>query len=150
MLQDPEDGCTFWTFQEYVQTTGSFEWNTRACSFSFESCTGIVDEFTLLETDPGVAGQPNDWVTRNGTAGADHVVFFGVLGGTSPFPTPACSDMTIDLGNARVLGVSTADATGSATVTRHVPAIIAGATVSFQAVDVDPCEKSNVNTTTFE
>ncbi|MEM9386194.1 MAG: hypothetical protein AAGA68_14105 [Pseudomonadota bacterium] len=37
---DPADGCTFWTFQEYVVQTGSFEWDTRACSFSFDSCTG--------------------------------------------------------------------------------------------------------------
>ncbi|MEO0971933.1 MAG: hypothetical protein AAFX85_02475, partial [Pseudomonadota bacterium] len=35
---DPADGCTFWTFQEYVATTGSFEWNTRVCAFSFPSC----------------------------------------------------------------------------------------------------------------
>ncbi len=37
---DPADTCTFWTFQEYVVQTGSFEWDTRACSFSFDSCDG--------------------------------------------------------------------------------------------------------------
>lgn len=37
---DP-DGCTFWTFQEYVQTSGSFEWDTRACSFDFPSCARV-------------------------------------------------------------------------------------------------------------
>ncbi|WP_460104177.1 PKD domain-containing protein [Sessilibacter sp. MAH4] len=37
---DPVDQCTFWTFQEYVELTGNFQWSTRVCSFSFPSCTG--------------------------------------------------------------------------------------------------------------
>ncbi len=37
---DPVDQCTFWTFQEYVELTGTFQWNTRVCSFRFASCTG--------------------------------------------------------------------------------------------------------------
>lgn len=35
---DPVDDCTFWHTNEYVETTGSFEWNTRVCSFSIDSC----------------------------------------------------------------------------------------------------------------
>lgn len=37
---DPADGCTFWHTNEYVETTGNFEWNTRVCSFSIPSCGG--------------------------------------------------------------------------------------------------------------
>lgn len=35
---DPVDGCTFWHTNEYVETTGSFQWNTRVCSFQVASC----------------------------------------------------------------------------------------------------------------
>lgn len=37
---DPVDGCTFWHTNEYVETTGNFEWNTRVCSFAIPSCGG--------------------------------------------------------------------------------------------------------------
>ena len=35
MSIDPTDDCTFWYTQEYYQTTGSFDFNTRICSFKF-------------------------------------------------------------------------------------------------------------------
>lgn len=38
---DPEDGCTFWYTQEYIQTTGSANWQTRIGSFKFPSCTSL-------------------------------------------------------------------------------------------------------------
>ncbi|MBI2382035.1 MAG: proprotein convertase P-domain-containing protein [Gammaproteobacteria bacterium] len=38
MSIDPVDQCTFWMTNEYVETTGTFDWNTRVCSFRFENC----------------------------------------------------------------------------------------------------------------
>jgi hypothetical protein len=38
MTVDPVDDCTFWYTQEYMKTTGSFNWNTRIASFKFPSC----------------------------------------------------------------------------------------------------------------
>ncbi|MCO7227278.1 fibronectin type III domain-containing protein [Pleionea sp. CnH1-48] len=35
---DPVDQCTFWITEEYVETTGSFNWATRVCSFKFDEC----------------------------------------------------------------------------------------------------------------
>jgi Abnormal spindle-like microcephaly-assoc'd, ASPM-SPD-2-Hydin len=40
MTVDPVDDCTFWYTQEYIKTTGSFNWNTRIASFKFPSCGG--------------------------------------------------------------------------------------------------------------
>jgi hypothetical protein len=40
MTVDPVDDCTFWYTQEYMKTTGSFNWNTRIASFKFPSCGG--------------------------------------------------------------------------------------------------------------
>jgi hypothetical protein len=38
MSVDPKDDCTFWYTQEYMKTTGSFNWSTRIASFKFNSC----------------------------------------------------------------------------------------------------------------
>jgi len=38
MSIDPADDCTFWLTNEYVETTGSFQWDTQVCTFSFASC----------------------------------------------------------------------------------------------------------------
>jgi len=39
---DVADQCTFWHTNEYVETTGSFQWNTRVCSFKVASCGGAA------------------------------------------------------------------------------------------------------------
>jgi len=38
MTVDPVDDCTFWYTQEYIQSTGSFNWNTRISTFIFPNC----------------------------------------------------------------------------------------------------------------
>ena len=66
MTLDPRDDCTFWYTQEYLQSSGSFNWSTRIGSFKFNACTGgnpIDDttffvrqhyvEFLLREPDAG-------------------------------------------------------------------------------------------------
>ena len=54
MSVDPVDDCTFWYTQEYYETTGSFDFNTRICSFKFDSC-GTVCEPTGAEVcDDGI------------------------------------------------------------------------------------------------
>jgi hypothetical protein len=39
MSIDPSDDCTFWYTQEYLKTTGSFNWNTHVISFKFNGCS---------------------------------------------------------------------------------------------------------------
>ncbi|HZQ67936.1 MAG TPA: hypothetical protein VFA68_05390 [Terriglobales bacterium] len=38
MSIDPADDCTFWASNEYIKTTGSFNWKTRIVKFKFNSC----------------------------------------------------------------------------------------------------------------
>ena len=38
MSVDPTDDCTMWYSNEYLSTTGSFNWSTRLFSFKFPSC----------------------------------------------------------------------------------------------------------------
>ena len=35
---DPVDSCTFWVTNEYVELTGSVDWDTHICSYRFPSC----------------------------------------------------------------------------------------------------------------
>ncbi|HEY4934711.1 MAG TPA: choice-of-anchor D domain-containing protein [Terriglobales bacterium] len=42
MTVDPVDDCTFWYTQEYMKTTGSFNWNTRIANFKFANCGSLV------------------------------------------------------------------------------------------------------------
>ncbi len=52
MQIDPVDDCTFWYTQEYIKTTGVFNWNTRIASFSFPNCTATAT-FPLTVTAAG-------------------------------------------------------------------------------------------------
>lgn len=47
---DPVDDCTFWYTQEYMKTTGSFNWNTRIANFKFTGCGGTAGTVTLNPT----------------------------------------------------------------------------------------------------
>jgi len=38
MAIDPVDGCTFWYANEYLKTTGAFNWSTRLASFKLPGC----------------------------------------------------------------------------------------------------------------
>jgi uncharacterized repeat protein (TIGR01451 family) len=46
---DPSDDCTFWYTQEYIQTTGSANWQTRVASFYFPGCPP-PPEFEIAKT----------------------------------------------------------------------------------------------------
>ncbi len=148
---DPADQCTFYSFQEYVVQTGSFEWNTRVCAFSFPSCGDDpppVDEYTLGQASPGSAGQVNTWDTTDGTANTLQLLYFGFSTGSTSVNVGSCS-VTVGLSNARIIGSGTGNGAGDATFSRNIPGGIAGRTVSFQALDLGSCDLSNISTTTF-
>lgn len=146
---DPADGCTFWTTQEYVKTTGNFQWNTRVCSFSFDSCDVQPVEYGLSEADPGVAGQANTWTATGGTPSRFQVLYQGRNPGETPIALGSCST-TLGLANARLTAVAVADAEGTAELSRTIPALASGTTLRYQAVDLTACEVSNIVETTFQ
>jgi hypothetical protein len=43
---DPIDDCTFWYTQEYIQSNGNFNWNTRISNFVFPNCGNGADGAT--------------------------------------------------------------------------------------------------------
>jgi hypothetical protein len=38
MSVDPVDDCTFWYTNEYLKSSGTFNWSTRIASFKFPAC----------------------------------------------------------------------------------------------------------------
>jgi hypothetical protein len=38
MAVDPVDDCTFWYTDQYLHSTGTFNWSTRIASFKFPNC----------------------------------------------------------------------------------------------------------------
>jgi hypothetical protein len=146
---DPADGCTFWAFQEYVAQTGSFEWDTRICSFSFPSCSGVQPTDFTLSVSPGQAGVANDFTTVNGTEGGAVVLYLGRNAGSTAISLGQCAT-TVDIANARLIGFGTdGDSDGSVTISRNIPGQAGGLTLLTQAVDLRGCETSNVDATTY-
>ncbi len=43
MQVDPVDDCTFWYTQEYMKTTGSFNWNTRIAISNSQSAAAPAE-----------------------------------------------------------------------------------------------------------
>jgi hypothetical protein len=73
---DPVDDCTFWYTTEYIETSGSADWQTRVASFKFPNCTlGDMGTLTGQVTDAntgnpisGVQIIATDGITRTGSA----------------------------------------------------------------------------------
>jgi len=49
MSIDPSDDATFWATNEYYQTSGAYDWNTRIASISFGSPSVLVDVKVMIE-----------------------------------------------------------------------------------------------------
>jgi len=58
MSVDPTDDCTFWFTQEYYETTGDFDFNTRICSFTFPDCGGGGPEYEFTGFFPPIDNPP--------------------------------------------------------------------------------------------
>jgi hypothetical protein len=77
VLVDPVDECTFWYTQEYVNTTGAWNWATRIGAFKVPSCgttwgtlSGTVDDGTNPIQDAVVS------ITGGATATTDATGFY--------------------------------------------------------------------------
>jgi hypothetical protein len=64
---DPSDDCTFFYTNEYLPSSGSFNWNTRVGSFVFPSCTGTPG-FSLAGSPGSQSTVPGGSATYTVTA----------------------------------------------------------------------------------
>ena len=51
MTLDPIDQCTFYYTNEYLKTTGAFNWSTRVASYRFPTCSDAPAWGTLTRHD---------------------------------------------------------------------------------------------------
>src|SRR3984893_9200262 len=126
MQVDPVDDCTFWYTQEYLKTTGTFNWNTRIASFKFPTCGSTTPDFTIgaspssLSITQGSNGTSTITITSlNGFNSATTLSASGLPSGvtaafsTNPVTPPANGTATSTL----TLTASGTATTGTATVT---------------------------------
>ena len=74
MTVDPVDDCTFWYTQEYIQSTGSFNWNSRIANLSFPNCNSSAmatlspAKLSFPKTPIGQTASLNVTLTNTGTS----------------------------------------------------------------------------------
>ena len=95
MAIDPTDDCTFWYTNEYLSTSGSFNWHTRVGSFTLPGCA--------TQTAPGQptlqAAAGNNTVHLSWTApsnGGSAITNYNVYRGT---PTSGSETLLTTVGN---------------------------------------------------
>jgi hypothetical protein len=55
MTIDPSDDCTFFSTNEYLKSSGSFNWSTQIASFKFPTCTSVTQVLTSITVSPAAA-----------------------------------------------------------------------------------------------
>jgi len=157
MTVDPSDDETFWYFGEYVQATGSFEWNTKIGSFKVVS--GPPPPYTARIN----SGGPN-FTTGGGTLFVADKAYvagnFGFVGGLMNTTTPPIGGTTDDgLYQSIRRSATTAGSSfqynfdvpaGTFSVTLHMSAPAVGAgnfvmTVQSEGVNVPSLTNFDVN-----
>src|SRR5215468_8970458 len=133
MTVDPVDDCTFWYTQEYMKTTGSFNWNTRIANFKFPNCGGTPD-FSLsaspasLTITQGNSGTSTMTVTPSGGfTGSVTLSASGLPSGvTASFgtnPTASTSVLTLTASSTATTGTATVTVTGTSGTLTHTTTI---------------------------
>ena len=109
MAVDPSDDCTFWYTNEYLQTSGTFNWSTRIASFKFPGCGPSTIGTIALSP---ATGSSLTGLTHSVTAHAQN-------GATPPSPVAGATvTFTVLTGpNAGKTGSATTDSSGNASFT---------------------------------
>jgi hypothetical protein len=151
MQIDPVDDCTFWFTEEYMKTTGSFNWNTRIANFKFPGCgtTGTPD-FTMgaspnsVSVNQGSNGTSTITITSlNGFNAATSLSASGLPSGvtaafsTNPVTPPAngsaTSTLTLTASSSATTGTATVTITGTSGSTTHTTTISLTVNTAAQA-----------------
>ena len=145
MQVDPVDDCTFWYTQEYIKTTGSFDWATRIANFKFSNCGSTTPDFTISASPTSVTVQQghNGTSTISTTAlnGFNNAITMSASGqpsgvtvtfGTNPIPAPGSGSSLMTM----AVGASVTPGTYSITVSGVGGGITHTTTVSLTVTGV--------------
>jgi Protein of unknown function (DUF1573)/Abnormal spindle-like microcephaly-assoc'd, ASPM-SPD-2-Hydin len=149
MQVDPVDDCTFWYTQEYIKTTGSFDWATRIANFKFPNCGVTTPDFYLSANPNSVAitqgNSGTSTITVNDLNGFGGSVTLsasglpsGVTAGFGTNPTTSTSLLTLTASATAALGTVNVTITGvsgslthTVNITLTVNQLINGADISL-------------------
>jgi hypothetical protein len=147
MQIDPVDDCTFWYTQEYMKTTGSFNWNTRIANFKFPNCGGVATPDFSLSASPGsvsvVQGSNGSSTITvnpvNGFTGSVSLSASGLPAGVTatfnPTSTTGSSTLTFTASSTATVGTSTVTITGTSGALTHTTTISLTVTSNAPAPD---------------
>jgi hypothetical protein len=132
MSVDPVDDCTFWYTNEYLNTTGSFNWSTWISSFKFPGCATAPPVLTSISVSPASASVQTNGTQQFSATGKDQF-------GQPMVPQPAFTWSVAGGGTISSTGLFTAGSTagGPFTVTASSGGIdgTAGVTVTAPPPD---------------
>jgi len=110
MQVDPADDCTFWFTEEYMKTTGAFNWNTRIANFKFPGCG------TTQTPDFSIGASPSSVTVTQGSNGTSTITITS-LNGFNSATTLSASGLPSGVTAAFSTNPVTPPANGSATST---------------------------------
>jgi methionine-rich copper-binding protein CopC len=124
MSVDPSDDCTFWYTNEYLSTSGSFNWHTRVGTFKLPGCGASGPSDFSLSASPSslsVAAGANatSTISTAVTSGSTQTVNLSASGqpaGTTISFNPA----SVNAGGSSTMTVSTSSNTAPGTYTLTV------------------------------
>jgi hypothetical protein len=131
MTIDPVDDCTFWYTNQYLKTTGSFNWSSRIGSFKFPGCgSTATPDFTI-------GASPSSLTAAQGASGTSTATVTSVSGFDSAVNL-SCTGLPagVSCGFSPSSVTPPADASVTSTLTVTVSASAAAGTYSFQATGV--------------
>jgi hypothetical protein len=141
MQIDPVDDCTFWFTEEYMKTTGSFNWNTRIANFKFPGCgTTATPDFTI-------GASPSSVTVNQGSNGTSTITITS-LSGFNSATTLSASGLPTGVTAAFSTNPVTPPANGSATSTLTLTAS-SSATTGTATVTITGTSGSTTHTTTI-
>jgi hypothetical protein len=134
LFVDPVDDCTFWYTNEYLTTSGAFNWHTRVGTFKFAGCgtPPPANDFSISASPSSLSVQQGSSGTSTistavvtGTAEAIALTTSGVPSGTTatfsanPVTAGGSSTLTLAPTTATPAGTYTITVTGTSTSTSH-------------------------------
>ena len=158
MTVDPVDDCTFWYTQEYMKTTGAFNWNTRISSFKFPSCGASGPTATLNPTSLTFGNQnvgstssaQNITLSNGGTAA---LAISSIAASGDYAQTNTCGTSLAAGANCTISVTFTPTAagarTGTISVTDNAPASPQTASLTGTGVAVGPSASLSPTSLTF-
>lgn len=141
MQVDPVDDCTFWFTEEYMATTGSFNWNTSIANFKFPGCS------TTQTPDFTVAAAPSSLTIPQGSNGTSTITVSS-LNGFNAATTLTASGLPTGVTAAFSTNPVTPPANGNATSTLTLTAS-STATTGTATVTITGTSGSTTHTTTI-